>query len=299
MVQEPRPSVWCASCSPPRNRPNRGLEQFIARAAERQPFAAARRLQCLQQIRGTLNLIELAGAELLAQEALQLATDIPTGVSEERDGQLAALGNASRCAATWRMSRPIARRSPSCSCRRSTKCAVGSRRCRKASSAPAWISAAAEHRHRPPAFRSRTGRKPADAPHVPDRPARPDPRTEPLSQPQTMGRALARSTACTAGGPFAAVLDRRRGDRVDRRWPTVASRASNCSRASTASSQLLIGPAYEAPRHLLKELLYLVALSDGLPAFARGPRTAYWRRCRSPTTCWKRNRSACPAPASR
>ncbi len=31
----------------------------------------------LKQVRGTLNLIELTGAELLAQEVLQLATDIP------------------------------------------------------------------------------------------------------------------------------------------------------------------------------------------------------------------------------
>lgn len=35
----------------------------------------------------------MTGAELLAQEALQLVTDVPTGVGEERDGQLAALGN--------------------------------------------------------------------------------------------------------------------------------------------------------------------------------------------------------------
>ncbi len=42
----------------------------------------------LQQVRGTLALIELTGAELLAQEILQLATDIPVGAGEERDGQL-------------------------------------------------------------------------------------------------------------------------------------------------------------------------------------------------------------------
>ena len=48
----------------------------------------------LKQVRGTLSLIELAGAELLAQEILQLATDIPVGAGEERDGQLAALSNA-------------------------------------------------------------------------------------------------------------------------------------------------------------------------------------------------------------
>lgn len=68
------------------------LEHFIA---ERQNGSLLQHsVDCLSQIRGTLNLIELAGAELLAQEALDLATDIPTGVSEDRDGQLAALGNA-------------------------------------------------------------------------------------------------------------------------------------------------------------------------------------------------------------
>jgi len=48
----------------------------------------------LKQVRGTLRLIELTGAELLAQEILQLATDIPVGAGEERDAQLAALSNA-------------------------------------------------------------------------------------------------------------------------------------------------------------------------------------------------------------
>ncbi len=48
----------------------------------------------LKQVRGTLNLIELTGAELLAQEVLQLATDIPVGAGEDRDVQLAALSNA-------------------------------------------------------------------------------------------------------------------------------------------------------------------------------------------------------------
>ena len=48
----------------------------------------------LKQVRGTLKLVELTGAELLAQEVLNLATDIPVGAGEERDTQLAALSNA-------------------------------------------------------------------------------------------------------------------------------------------------------------------------------------------------------------
>ncbi len=132
-----------------------GLEQFIA---ERQNGSLLQHaVECLQQIRGTLNLIELAGAELLAQEALQLATDIPTGVSEERDGQLAALGNALYVLRRYRRtSRPIARRSRAA--------LAGDQRsalCRRAAGAagklllqrPPGYPAAAEHCHRPPAFR--------------------------------------------------------------------------------------------------------------------------------------------------
>jgi hypothetical protein len=50
-------------------------------------------VEYLQQIRGTLNLIELAGAELLAQEILNLTTDIPAGAGQDRDLQLSALGS--------------------------------------------------------------------------------------------------------------------------------------------------------------------------------------------------------------
>src|SRR5690606_21207462 len=48
----------------------------------------------LKQVSGNLRLIEETGTELLAQEILQLATDIPVGAGEERDTQLAALSNA-------------------------------------------------------------------------------------------------------------------------------------------------------------------------------------------------------------
>ncbi|MCQ4346519.1 ferrous iron transporter B [Pseudomonas stutzeri] len=68
------------------------LEQFIADRLNVSLLQQA--VEYLQQIRGILKLIELAGAELLAQEALLLATDIPVGAGQERDGQLAALGKA-------------------------------------------------------------------------------------------------------------------------------------------------------------------------------------------------------------
>jgi len=68
------------------------LEQFIAERHNGSLLQQA--VESLHQVRGTLNLIELAGAELLAQEVLDQATDIPAGAGEERDVQLAALSNA-------------------------------------------------------------------------------------------------------------------------------------------------------------------------------------------------------------
>jgi hypothetical protein len=68
------------------------LELFIADRLNVSLLQQA--VEYLQQIRGILKLIELAGAELLAQEILLLATDIPAGAGQERDGQLAALGKA-------------------------------------------------------------------------------------------------------------------------------------------------------------------------------------------------------------
>lgn len=68
------------------------LEQFIAERDNGSLLQQA--VESLYQVRGTLKLIELVGAEMLAQEILQQATDIPTGAGEERDGQLSALSNA-------------------------------------------------------------------------------------------------------------------------------------------------------------------------------------------------------------
>ena len=68
------------------------LEQFIA---ERQNGGLLQQaIGSLQQVRGTLKLIELAGAELLAQEILRLGMDIPVDAGPERDAQLTALSGA-------------------------------------------------------------------------------------------------------------------------------------------------------------------------------------------------------------
>lgn len=68
------------------------LEQFIVERHNGSLLQQA--VENLHQVRGTLNVVELAGAELLAQEVLDQATDIPAGAGEERDAQLSALSNA-------------------------------------------------------------------------------------------------------------------------------------------------------------------------------------------------------------
>ncbi|MFC0710536.1 ferrous iron transporter B [Azorhizophilus paspali] len=68
------------------------LEQFIV---ERENGTLLQQIVLdLQQVRGTLSLIELAGAELLAFEILQQAIDIPLGINQNQNGRLAALSNA-------------------------------------------------------------------------------------------------------------------------------------------------------------------------------------------------------------
>jgi hypothetical protein len=68
------------------------LEQFIADRPNGSLLQQAQ--ESLNQVRGTLNLVELTGAELLAQEMLQQASNIPAGAGEECDAPLAALSNA-------------------------------------------------------------------------------------------------------------------------------------------------------------------------------------------------------------
>ncbi|HHX35176.1 MAG TPA: ferrous iron transporter B [Gammaproteobacteria bacterium] len=48
----------------------------------------------LQQIKGILSLVELTGAELLAEETRALAMDIPVGATDDRNDQLTAINNA-------------------------------------------------------------------------------------------------------------------------------------------------------------------------------------------------------------
>ncbi len=48
-------------------------------------------IEQLQQIRGALMLIEMSGAQLLADELVQLATDIPQDASEQSDPALSGI----------------------------------------------------------------------------------------------------------------------------------------------------------------------------------------------------------------
>ena len=260
-----------------------GLEQFIA---ERQNGSLLQHaVECLQQIRGTLNLIELAGAELLAQEALQLATDIPTGVSEERDGQLAALGNALYVLRRYLENVEANRQEipelllPAIN---EVRCAAG-----QPALPESFFFSARLDIPRPPSTaidhlpsEAELGEESRRMRHMYQIGLLGLIREQNLYPSlKLMGRALARldslhggvarSRLCWIG---AAAIE----SIVDGQLLPRKSRKQLFSRIDRELKQLLIGPAYEAPRHLLKELLYLVALSDGQgPAFARGPRTAW------------------------
>jgi hypothetical protein len=67
------------------------LERFIIDRNDGIPLQQA--VDGLQQIRGVLNVVELASAELLVHEMMSLAMGIPVGAGDNRDEQLAALGS--------------------------------------------------------------------------------------------------------------------------------------------------------------------------------------------------------------
>jgi hypothetical protein len=66
------------------------LERFILDREDGLPLQEA--IDGLQQIRGILDVIELASAQLLVQEMMRLAMGIPAGAGEDRNEQLASLG---------------------------------------------------------------------------------------------------------------------------------------------------------------------------------------------------------------
>ncbi|WP_152222686.1 ferrous iron transporter B [Pseudomonas sp. SCB32] len=243
------------------------LEHFIA---ERQNgHLLQHSVECLSQIRGTLNLIELAGAELLAQEALSLATDIPAGVSEDRDGQLAALGNALYVLRRYLENLEAHRQEIP------ELLLPAINDVRQAAGQPAlpesfFFSARLDL---PRPLRAVT------APQVDDS-AREVRRLRQMYQVgllglireqnlypslKLMGRALAkldlllgsasRTRLCWVGAGALEAL-------VDARMLPRKTRKQVFARLDRELKQLIGNPQYEAPRQLLKELLYLTALAD-------------------------------------
>lgn len=223
----------------------------------------------LKQVRGTLNLIELTGAELLAQEILQLATDIPVGAGEDRDVQLAALSNALYVLRRYLESVDASRQEipelllPAINALR-LACA------QPPLPESFFFSVRLDHARPSVDMPARSG----DTPAAEARRLRQMYqvgllgfiREENLpSSLKLMGRALTRLDHLFIGSPAgrlcwigsAAVESQLDGQLLPRK-----SRKQLFSRLDRELKQVISNSAYEAPRSLLKELLYVVALAD-------------------------------------
>ncbi len=223
----------------------------------------------LKQVRGTLNLIELTGAELLAQEILQLATDIPVGAGEDRDVQLAALSNALYVLRRYLESVDASRQEipelllPAINALRQA--------CTQPPLPESFFFSVRLDHARP---ETEVSPRPGGAPAAEARRLRQMYqvgllgfiREENLpASLKLMGRALSRldhlfietpaSRLCWIG--TAALESQLDGQLLPRK-----SRKQLFSRLDRELKQVLGNPAYEAPRSLLKELLYVVALAD-------------------------------------
>lgn len=231
----------------------------------------------LKQVRGTLKLIELTGAELLAQEVLDLATDIPVGAGEERDSQLAALSNGLYVLRRYLESVDASRQEipelllPAINV------------LRQAGGQPLlpegfFFSARLDH-PRPATGQAGTlGLAGADLRRLRQMYQvgllgflRDE---DPAASLKLMGRALARLDQALggrlcwiAGAAVEAQLD---GQLLARR-----SRKQLFSRLDREIKQLLANPGYDIPRSLLKELLYLVALADSSGPLASEVRAVF------------------------
>ncbi|WP_312944741.1 ferrous iron transporter B [Stutzerimonas kunmingensis] len=223
----------------------------------------------LKQVRGTLNLIELTGAELLAQEILQLATDIPVGAGEDRDVQLAALSNALYVLRRYLESVDASRQEipelllPAINALRQA-CAqpplpesfffsVRLDHARPALDVPVRSGAApvAEARRLRQMYQVgllgfiREENLPASL--------------------KLMGRALTRLDHLfveSPGGRLCWIGSAAVESQLDGQLLPRKSRKQLFSRLDRELKQVIGNPAYEAPRSLLKELLYVVALAD-------------------------------------
>ncbi|WP_445938903.1 ferrous iron transporter B [Pseudomonas sp.] len=253
------------------------LEHFIADRHNGSLLQQA--VENLHQVRGTLNLIELAGAELLAQEVLDQATDIPAGAGEERDAQLSALSNAVHVLRRYLENVEANRQEMP------ELLLPAINNLRQAGGQPAlpesfFFSVRLDHA------------RPRTAPPSVDGAARESEgrrlrhmyqvgllgfirEQNPQASLKLMGRALTRLDNLFANEPrgrlcwvgAAAVEAQVEGQLLARK-----SRKQLFSRIDRELKQMLVNGHYEAPRGLLKELLYLVALAD-----SRGPQAAALR----------------------
>ncbi|UCJ15354.1 ferrous iron transporter B [Pseudomonas sp. MM211] len=249
------------------------LEQFIVERNNGSLLQQA--VDNLQQVRGTLNLIELTGAELLAQEVLDQATDIPAGVGSERDAQLAALSNALHVLRRYlegldahRQEMPELLLPAINDLRQACKqpplpesffFSVRLDQARPRMVPPALDAAAKESEGR----RLRQMYQVGLLGFIREQ--------NPAASMKLMGRAMSRLDGLFANEPrgrlcwlSAAALEAQNdGQLLPRK-----SRKQLFSRIDRELRQMLVNGAYEPPRSLLKELLYLVALSGGRGALA-------------------------------
>lgn len=234
----------------------------------------------LQQVRGTLKLIELTGAELLAQEILRLAMDIPVGAGSERDCQLTALNDALHVLRRYLEGLDVHRQEipelllPVINhLRRSANqptlpesfffsVRLDQQRPRSASPAVDGAMRAAQSRHLRHMYQAGLLGVLRDANPQPGMKmmARAMARLDDLYGNEPRGRLLWISAAT-----LEAVLD-------GQLRPSRAGKQL-CLRIDRELKQLLGNPEYQAPRHLLKEMLYLVALAD-----SHGPRASQIRQ---------------------
>lgn len=244
------------------------LEQFIVERNNGSLLQQA--VDNLQQVRGTLNLIELTGAELLAQEVLDQATDIPAGVGNERDAQLAALSNALHVLRRYlegldahRQEMPELLLPAINDLRQACKqpplpesffFSVRLDQARPRMVPPALDAAAKESEGR----RLRQMYQVGLLGYIREQ--------NPAASMKLMGRAMSRLDGLFANEPrgrlcwlgAAAVEALNDGQLLPRK-----SRKQLFSRIDRELRQMLVNGSYEPPRSLLKELLYLVALSAG------------------------------------
>lgn len=247
------------------------LEHFIAERHNGSLLQQA--VESLHQVRGTLNLVELTGAELLAQEVLEQATDIPAGAGEERDVQLSALSNALHVLRRYLESVDVHRQEMP------ELLLPAINDLRQAGGQPAlpesfFFSVRLDH------VRPRTAPAALDAAakEIEGRRLRQMYQVgllgfmreqNPQASLKLMGRAMARLDTLYANEPrgrlcwigAAAVEAQLEGQLLARK-----SRKQLFSRIDRELKQVLANSQHETPRSLLKELLYLVALAD-----SRGP----------------------------